>query len=487
MRVALVYPDYFESGIVGGEPQGRVHLGCGYLSGALKAAGHEVSFVHILEPPRRDEFLRRIFSDSPGLVGFSSTSLMFSKVCQMSRWVKEESDLPVVVGGVHTTLDPIGALEESSIDMICVGEGEQTLVELAGALDVGGDLESIGSLMGRFRGKTFSNPVRPLVEDLDSIPFPDRSIFNPELLAPDQKDRISVMASRGCPYRCTYCSNHALRNAYPNPERYVRFRGVDNVLSEIEGLAADASRTGVDHVRFEDDILTLKPKWFEEFTREYPRRISLPFICNSRVDLLDEEKIRKLKESGCITVCMGIESGNQWLRKNVLGRKMDDTQILEAFRLCRQYGLGTVSLNMMGFPHERFSMLLDTLKLNGRARPGLTQITAFYPLPGTEMHEVCRDEGMILEEDVDTLFARSSGLNLKDLSKRQMWLVGEFFTPLAYLYNRIYALPAPLARVAEFACDAFLSSELVPFSWKEKLGDYLHRRLPWDWFLGTRY
>ncbi len=485
MRVALIYPDYYQSGCIEGEPQGRIHLGSAYLSACLKQAGHETAFLHLVEPMGREGFLEWLTAQDAGLIAFSSTSLMFSKVRQMARWAKEETGLPVVVGGVHPTLDPLGALEDESIDMVCVGEGEAVLVELVEALEGRGEVEGIASLMGRWRGRDFANPVRPLLEDLDQLPFPDRSIFDMERMAPDQLERITIMASRGCPYRCRYCSNHAQKSAYPNAGRYVRFRSVDNVLTEVEELAAHAE--GIDHVRFDDDILTLRPQWFEEFVRQYRRRIDLPFICNSRVDLLDEEKIAKLKDAGCKTICMGIESGNPWLRRNVLGRKMSDKRILDAFRLCRKYGIDTVSLNMMGFPQEDFSMVLDTIKLNGRAEPGITQITVFYPFPGTELYHTCREKGLFVDEGTDTLFTRRSGLKLEGISEEQMELVSEYFTPLAWLYHGIFTLPDSLSRPLERATDFALSSDRVPYGWKRKAAERLLQRLPWEWYMTTKY
>lgn len=482
MHVALVYPDYYKSGCIEGELQGRVHLGTGYLSAVLKEAGHDTAFLHLVEPLDRNGFLEWLSIQEAGLVAFSSTSLMFPKVRRMARWAKEETGLPVLVGGLHPTL---GTLEEESIDMVCVGEGEEALVELVEALEGRGNVEEVGSIVGSWRGRNFANPVRHLLEDLDQLPFPDRSIFDMSRMAPDQRERISVMASRGCPYHCKYCSNHAQKSAYPNSDRYVRFRSVDNVLTEIEGLAMNAE--GIDHVRFDDDILTLRPKWFEEFVREYPRRVDLPFICNSRADLLDEERIEKLKEAGCKTICMGIESGNTWLRKNVLGRKMSDKQILNAFRLCRKYGIGCVSLNMMGFPHEDFSMVLDTIKLNAQAQPGVTQITVFYPFPGTELHRLCREEGLLVSEDTDTIFTRRSALKLNGISREQMELVSEFFTPLAWLYHEILSLPSSLSGPLERAVDLLLEKDRIPHAWKRRMGERLLMRLPWEWFMTTKY
>ncbi len=485
MKVTIVYPDYYLTGYIKGEPQGRIYLGVAYLSAALKEAGHLMSLIHLVEPPTREELLARITEEEPRLLGFSCTTPMFPKVKEMARWVKEELGLPIVLGGAHATLDPQGCLEEPDIDFVCVGEGEEVIVELAEALEGRGDVAGILSLWGKWKGRKFTNPVRPLVEDLDSLPLPDRSIFDISLMAPDQKERITVMASRGCPYRCHYCSNHVQRSRYPNREKYVRFRSVDHLLAEIEGLAEKLD--GIHHVRFDDDILTLRRDWFEEFVKEYPRRIKLPFICNSRVDLLNEEKIRKLKEAGCITICMGIESGNPYLRREVLGRKMSDEKIIEAFHLCRKYGIGTVSLNMMGFPRETFSMVLDTVKLNAKAQPGLTQITVFYPFPGTILYDICREEGLLPEEEVDTLFTRESSLNLKEIRPDQLQLISEYLIPFAYTYHRIFNLRSPIDGWAEKLFDWFLSTGKISLTRKQKVARKLLLKTPWDWYMTTKY
>lgn len=485
MKTALIYPDYYLTGCVRGEPQGRIYLGAAYLSAALKQAGHDMAFLHLVEPPGREELLGRLLKEAPRLVGFSCTTPMFSKVKEMAGWVKRETGLPVVIGGAHATLDPRGCLAEPDIDFVCIGEGEEVIVELANALERGEGAESILSLWGKWEGREFTNPVRPLNENLDTLPFPDRSIYDLSLMAADQHERITILASRGCPFRCHYCSNHVQRSRYPNPGKYVRFRSVDNVLTEVERLAAKLA--GIDHVRFDDDILTLRREWFEEFVEEYPRRIGLPFICNSRVDLLNEDKIRKLKRAGCKTICMGVESGNPYIRREVLGRKMTDEQIISAFHLCRKHGIGTVSLNMMGFPREDFSMVLDTVKLNARARPGLSQTTVFFPFPGTILYDICREEGILPEEELDSLFTRTSSLALRDIRPDQLELVSEYFIPLTYAYHRIFELPRPARRGAEMFLDGLLTTPRISLKRKQALGKKLLFKTPWDWYMTTKY
>ncbi len=482
MRVALIYPDYYHSGCIEGEPQGRVHLGSGYLSAVLKREGHDVSFFHLLEPVDREAFLEWLTAQGAGLVAFSTTSLMFPKVRRMARWAKDETGLPVVAGGVHPTLDPLGTLEEESIDFVCVGEGEATIVELAEALEGRGEVDAIPSLMGRWRGKDFANPVRHLLEDLDSLPFPDRSIFDMARLAPDQRERITVMASRGCPYRCRYCSNHAQRSVYPDGDRYVRFRSVDNVLAEIEELAADAE--GVDHVRFDDDILTLRPAWFQEFVREYPRRVDLPFICNSRVNVLDEEMVRSFADAGCSVICMGIESGNEEMRRKVLGRHMSNEEIVKAFRLCREHGIKTVSTNMTNLPDEDLPALLDTVKINAKARPHCLQVSTYHPYPNTRLYAYCKERGYLSGRHVDTIFDGRSALDVPAFAEPAFAFVKEKFYPLAELYSRLFERGLP-GEAAARALDAVLTARRVPWRWRlpllRRVVDWADRRSRFEW------
>ncbi len=486
MKIAIVYPEYYLTGLLKDKPQGRIFLGVAYLAAALKQAGYDFELYHVIREPEREQFVGRLREMHPDVVGFSCTTPMFDKVKMMAAWVKQDLGLPTIIGGAHATLDPESCLAEPALDYLCIGEGEAAIVEFMGALEAGFGIEAIPSVWGKTSdGGAFRNPVRPLVEDLDSLAPPDRTIFDPAVMAEDQGERITVMASRGCPFRCNYCSNHVQRSRYPNSGKYVRFRSVGALIDEVEALAAE--HPGADHVRFDDDILTLRREWFDEFVTEYKKRVSLPFICNSRVDLLDEERIARLAEAGCKTVCMGIESGNEWLRREVLGRKMSDEKILDAFHLCRKYGIGTVSLNMMGLPKETFSMVLDTVKLNARARPGMSQITVFYPFPHTVLHKMCSEMGMLPSDGHDTIFAHASALRLPGLSGEQVELVAENFAAMTWLYHRLEALPRPLARAAERTADAFFTSDLVPNDARRKVMEKLRYRIPWEWYMGAKY
>jgi len=485
MKVTFVYPDYFETQEIHTEPQGRVYLGVGYLSAFLKARGHKVDLLHIIRPTGREELIERISGTGPDLVAFSATTMQFGKVGQIAGWVKSDLGLPTVCGGVHPTIAPEDALSDPGIDYICVGEGEEAFGELCDALEAGGSGVGIMNIRGKVGGQVFTSEVRPLVEDLDSLPFPDRSIFDKANFASNQRARLTMMASRGCPFNCSYCCNHLQKTIYPNSAAYVRFRSPDNVVREIE--EARRLDPGIEQVRFDDDILTLNRKWFREFATLYAERVGLPFICNARVDLLNEEMVDLLARAGCSAIAMGVESGNTWLRKNVLLRNMDDDKIYDAFAMCHDRGIPTVSLNMVGFPHETLAMALDTVKMNARIEPGMAQITAVYPFPNTRLYQECLESGMLGEASADTLFSGKSQLNLDKMTRAQVNMVCENIVLLMVAYRRLNALPAPLSTVASAGLDLFLKTRAVPDSLRDRVLERGRYKLDWKYFIGVDY
>jgi anaerobic magnesium-protoporphyrin IX monomethyl ester cyclase len=485
MKVTFVYTDYFETQDIITEPQGRVCLGIGYLSAVLQRAGHSVELIHLVRPAAREEIIEAVRASSPGLVAFSATTLQFSKVKELAGWVKEDLGLPVACGGVHPTTAPEEAIAVADIDYICVGEGEQAIVELCDALDAGRPVDGIASIWSRRDGEVVRNPVRPLVEDLDSIPFPDREIFDEANFAPNQKKRLTMMASRGCPFDCSYCCNHLQKSIYPNPSKYVRFRSPANVIDEIE--AARERDPGLAQVRFEDDILTMDKRWFREFAALYSARVDLPFICNARVDLINGEMVDLLARAGCSAIAMGVESGNLWLRRNVLRRQMGDDKILRAFELCKEAGIKTVSLNMTGFPHETMSMALDTIKMNSAIEPNLAQVTALCPFPNTAIHEECVAGGMMGDATPDTLFTGRSELMLDKLTRDQVKMLCENFVLLMVAYRKCASLPWPLSKAATAGLDFFMKTRLVSQSARDRILEKRRYKLDWKYFVGVDY
>ncbi|MBK5092272.1 MAG: cobalamin-dependent protein [Actinobacteria bacterium] len=473
MKVTFVYPDFFQYADGSFMPEGRIYLGIAYLSAVLKQAGHQTSLVHVVAPPEREEFLDRIKTESPDLVGLSSTTHMFRHASRWASWLREEQDIATVCGGVHPTIAPEEVIDTPGIDIACVGEAEEAMVELCDSLEEGRDPSSIPGLWLRRRGDLIRNPARPLLTDLDSLPFPDRSIFDPSLFCDDQHPRGTLMASRGCPFNCSYCSNHAQKSVYPNPKEYVRLRSPENVVEEIEHMVAADER--IEFIRFDDDILTMDREWLGRLSELYRDRVGMPFICNSRVNFIDRELARTLADMGCRVVCMGIESGNPWLRERVLNRHMSNERIVEAFALCREAGMKTVSTNMVGLPLEDTSMVLDTIKLNARCHPDTIQVSTFIPYPGTELFKLCEERSLIEGERVDSIFEGRSPLKQEEDGWEPGAVKANFHT-LAYTYGWLDSRKdSTLSRLAGRVLDTLVLGKRFPSSVRRRLFDLLTR------------
>jgi anaerobic magnesium-protoporphyrin IX monomethyl ester cyclase len=484
LKVTFLYPDFFQYDDERYLPEGRIYLGIGYLSAYLKREGHHTSLIHLVGPVERDELLERVRKESPDILAVSSTTHMFPHVRKWIGWIKEESDIFTICGGAHPTIDPQGTMDAAPLDAVCLGEGEEALAELCSSLEEGRDPSGIASLWVRAGREVRRNPIRPLIEDLDTLPLPDRDIFDAANFCAQQHERGTLLASRGCPYSCTYCSNHVQRSIYPNRKKYVRFRSVDNVMREVREIIAADTEGRLRYIRFDDDILTLDPDWFGEMTSRFRDEVDLPFICNSRVNVLDEETVRLFARAGCSVMCMGIESGNEAIRKKVLNRHMSNRDIVQAFRLCREHGIKTVSTNMTSLPDEDLAALLDSIRINAMARPHCMQVSTYHPYPNTRLYNYCEEKGYLSDRHVDTIFDGRSALDSPLFREPAYAFAKEKFYPLTELYSRLYEAGGA-GRAMARSLDALLTTERVPWEWRlpllRKLVDWADRRSRFEW------
>jgi radical SAM superfamily enzyme YgiQ (UPF0313 family) len=227
MKVAFIYPDIIRQS----SWNGYYYIGIGCLAAALKKANHEVSLFHVTKPVSRQIFLKIIGEAKPDLVAFSSTTNMFCYVRKWARWLRERDYKGhILCGGVHPILNPEEVLSSSDVDMVCIGEGEEAIVELCDRMYRGDDILSVDNIWAKGTSGIIRNRLRPLIENLDMLPFPDREVFDFKNLELSKKGRGLFMASRGCPYTCSYCCNHSLKEATASGRNYVRFRSVDNLM-----------------------------------------------------------------------------------------------------------------------------------------------------------------------------------------------------------------------------------------------------------------
>ncbi len=439
VKVLLIYPDI--RGHLRVSPRGYFYNGIACISAVLKQHGHEVRFLHYLAEPSRERFEADVLADATDLIGYSSTTNLFPFIQTWSRWCRERlPDVHQICGGVHPTLNRDQSLLTSELDAVCVGEGEWPMVELCDHLQRGGSAHpNVPNLTFKDRAGTLHrNAPRPLMtgKELDRMPYADRALFCPDKIC--DPNRPILIASRGCPYDCSYCCNRALLDVLgkTNP---VRVRSVDNVIGEIDNIRE--SLPHVDGLHFDDDIFGMKLSWMREFSASYRAHVGLPFGCNMRPNLAGEEMVRLLTEAGCDEVALGVETGNPELRLRLLRRKTDDELLISAFRRFERAGISVHSFNMVGIPHETMKNSLETIKLNASLRERWKmhelRISIFYPYVGTPLFEEARRQNLLTGRNV-TYYADDTVLNLGTMSGSQIRFVARYFRPLVVVYQRLH-------------------------------------------------
>ncbi|MBI2441027.1 MAG: B12-binding domain-containing radical SAM protein [Lentisphaerae bacterium] len=394
MKVLFVYPDI---GVRGGARS--YQFGIGLLSALLRTRGHATSLYYMFGDYNPAALKRAVAMYQPGLIAFSAVSPQFRFVKQI---FKDLAPFPAftILGGHHATLAPECLQTIEGLDAICIGEGEYPLLELVETLERGGEASAIPNLWVKTRNQGIAkNATRPFTENLDTLPFVDRELFDYQAIINSDFHTAQFMFSRGCPYNCTFCSNHALRERQDG--KYVRFRGVPSCLAEIREVTG---RYRMRALYFNDDCFTTHRNFVDEFCTRYSEEFALPFAINARPETLNDDICRVLKAAGCQRLSIGIESGSESFRQKVLGRRQSNERIVAAFAAARRAGIKTKSFNIVGFPYETPAIFQETVDLNERIQPDSVIIGIFEPYPGTRLAEICLQEGFLPSDQPDAWF-----------------------------------------------------------------------------------
>jgi len=380
MRVLLVYPN-----VIGAR---KLPLGLAYISSVLKKEGHNVSLLDTTFGITEEEVYKK--GRDADVVGVSVQTLQRDQALWISSLLKDKFDIPIIWGGNHPTVMPEECIGYDCVDAICIGEGEEATKEFVNKLEAGQETSGVANFWTKTDGHLTKNEVRPLIQDLDQLPYPDREIFDREHLCIDSGSPFS--GSRGCPFNCPYCINNKLLELYRGKGSFARFRSVDNLLGEIKD---EKEKFNIKVIEFADETFTLRKKWVEEFCNRYKKEIGLPFVIQTRCDTVDHQTLKMLRAAGCTTVSFGVESGNPEFRKNILNRRMEDETIIRAFEMATELGFEVYSFNMVGMPYETENQILDTIRLNRKLKASKHDVCIFYPFPGTGLGDLCREKGWI--------------------------------------------------------------------------------------------
>ncbi len=371
-----------------------LHHGLAYIFGMLKSNNHSVSLSHIINKPELNRAIEHLGNKKFDIIALSFTTNQRKYVRSFLNKANIKAEL-LIAGGVHCSLLKDKTFEEfPELDAVCIGEGENALKELCERLDNKMDFLDIPSFYFKINKEIVKNTIVPL-QDIDSFFLPDYTLFDYYGIISKNGNCFPMILSRGCPYNCNYCCNHAFREIYPNKSKYVRFPSIKRAISIIKnnlGLYPDTRK-----IALADDTFTLNKEWLSDFCKSYKENVGLPFLCNARVETINEDVVKCLKNAGCISIDFGIETANEWLRKNILNRRYSNEQIKKAFRITRKEKIKSFSFNMFGLPFETSKMAKETFDLNLELKPDFGKCFYFYPYPGTKLYEKCVEYGMILD------------------------------------------------------------------------------------------
>lgn len=387
-----------------------------YLSAHLKRNNHVVFLV--FEPKQfsraylRNSSLAKIFSREknnlrrlkeikPDLIGFSCTTAHYQWARNFTQKVKKNlPQIPIIFGGVHSTLVPELVIKESAIDFVCQGEGEGPILELLDKLEdgkkVGIEDFEVKNIWYKINGKVKTNPLRPLLQNLDELPYLDKGLFE-KFLPKHYREYSYYFTSRGCPYNCTYCGNDPLRKIYAGLGKFVRRMSPERAIKELIFIK---NEYGAKYILFEDDVFAMDVKWLSEFLPRYKKEVGLPFTCFGHVKLLTPEIVKLLKKGGCDLLWFGLQSADERIRREVFQRYETNEEIIRATDLCHKESIQFMVDQILNIPHDTKEAMLEALRLYNRIRPSMINCYSLLYFPKAQINEIALKAGFIKKGDI---------------------------------------------------------------------------------------
>jgi len=373
----------------------------------------------------------------PDVIGITTTSLFMRYVRMSIEEIRKEysQTVPIVLGGYHTTLNPESAIGEEGVDAIVHGEGEYIIADYLDALSRAEPLNKITGLWYKKNGEIFRNPKRPWIEDIDNLPVPNYDLWEDIEQYLYFTSRLWFMGTRGCPFKCTNCSEEPMSRAIPGAR--FRMRDPRGYVQEIKLQWLKYKDRGLRMAHPFDAVFTANAQWVKEFCAEYKKQ-GLAGVCPLSVfthgATSQEEKVKALAEVGCYEMRIGIESGNEKIRNEIYGKHATNAQLREAFRLFRKYGVHTTAYNMLGGPTETKETLWETYDFNKELDSQKLVFFIFRPLPGTDIISMVGDLGeeidvAAMSHEIDTLHW---GAALKSKNRSENYV--EYFQLRCFLY-----------------------------------------------------
>ena len=393
MKITLINPPYPPS--VHSHPP-FIPLGIAYLGAVAEKEGHEVTVIDCqAEKLSYEAFRNRIEQTPSDVIGVTATTLLYKSAMQLVAIAKQVHPQAVtMLGGSHGSFWDENALEEyPSLDIVVRREGEVTFIELLDKLQSKTSFNNILGITFRSKeGKITRNPDRPFIEDLDSLPFPAHHLLPLETLKRMGKVLFPLITSRGCVYWCDFCSTVRMFG------RGYRMRSPKNVVDEMEMIH---NKYGIGQVTFYDDAFTVNRDRVLKICEElHTRKLEIAWDCGTRVDMVDRELLKTMRDAGCIAVWLGVESGSETIL-GAMNKSIKLNQTRLAYKTAHEVGLMTIANTVLGFPGETEQTARETINFVKELNPDDVGFYVATPYPGTPMYEQVKKNGWLRVTDFD--------------------------------------------------------------------------------------
>jgi radical SAM superfamily enzyme YgiQ (UPF0313 family) len=416
MKVTLVYPRLNKASF----GSGSIHppLGILYLASYLREHDILCSVIDCTFMGKWDELEIKLERENPDVIGFSfSTPLADLAFEAISIARNKYPHSLIVAGGPHPTVDPWNTINKQEVDVVVVGEGEQTFFEVINAYATGGDFEGIEGILYEDHEQRVKGDARRknFIEDLDSLPLPARDLID-EVRYIEETGMMTLITSRGCPGNCSFCQP-TLRKIFGDKIRAV---SPQRIIEEIHAIKDSYSNYDF-LLSFEDDCFCFNKKRILELCEIMVKNDlhKIPWWCVTRIDNLDEETIKSLSQAGCIGLSLGVESGSQRILTEVMRKNVTVDQIKKVFSICHQNSLLTLAFIMVGTSTETKEDLDKTVELLKAIHPDVVAVSVTTPLIGTKLHDYSKKSGVIsVSKHSDYgYYGNTRPLELEDLTR----------------------------------------------------------------------
>ena len=421
-------------------------MGLGLIAAVLEKEGHQVTILDANALKLQAGAIAPLVTDAD-IIGLTAMTPTISEAISIAHHLKQANpDLTTILGGAHATLLPEETLATApEIDIIIRGEGEQTIIELLRALEDQQPLANVPGISYRQDGKVISTTAGSTTIDLDSLPFLAYHLLPWRRYKPFPPHGrafpfAAIITSRGCPYRCSYCSKPIFGNKF-------RGQSPERVVDEI---AYYQEKFGIKELSVYDDVFTLNKKRAYAIADGILRRgLKICWTCETRVNLVDKELLRHMKRAGCYAIAYGIESASPEIL-NTLNKDITLGQVEAAVGITQEVGLQTIGYFMIGSPGETPETIDQTIQLAKRLKLDFAQFAITTPFPGTELYNLYLKDSRhdipwenFVYEGVGSKMTpvfETNGLSRADLQYWTKRAYKEFYLRPAYLWQRIRRL-----------------------------------------------